>query len=149
MSLVQLLLLISIQRSQRLTKRTDITSKSQFDTVLDIEGGYYLVVFVFLFLFLFFSLVLLSFVLSCPWSLCSKWQDHDSYCFCFFVFFFFSLSLVPLTRSYWCCCVCYVKLFQKSVPDHYSVGFLGKWRMFKLESLFRVSTLLYTSSLDF
>ena len=46
------------------------------------------------------------------------------------------------------CCVCHVKLFKKSVSDHYSVDFLGKERVFKLESLFRVSTLPYTSSLD-
>ena len=47
------------------------------------------------------------------------------------------------------CCVCHVKLFKKSVSDHYSMDFLGKGRVFELESLFRVSTLLYTSSLDF
>ena len=49
------------------------------------------------------------------------------------------------------CCVCHVKLFKKSVSDHYSVDFLKKGRVFKfkLESLFKVSTLLCTSSLDF
>ena len=46
-------------------------------------------------------------------------------------------------------CVCHVKLFKKSVSDHYSMDFLGKGRVFKLDSLFRVSTLLYTSSLHF
>ena len=46
-------------------------------------------------------------------------------------------------------CVCHLKLFKKSVSDHCSVDFLRKGRVFKLESLFRVSTLLYTSSLDF
>ena len=44
------------------------------------------------------------------------------------------------------CCVCLVKLFKKSVSDHYSVDFLGKGRVFKLESLSRVSTLLHRSS---
>ena len=47
------------------------------------------------------------------------------------------------------CCVCHVKLFKKSVSDHYSVDFLGKGRVFKLESLFRVSMVLYKLSLDF
>ena len=47
------------------------------------------------------------------------------------------------------CCVCHVKLFRKSVSDHYSVDFIGKGRVFQLESLFSVSTPLYTSSLDF
>ena len=36
------------------------------------------------------------------------------------------------------CCVCHVKLLKKSVSDHYSVDFLEKGRVFKLESLFRV-----------
>ena len=40
------------------------------------------------------------------------------------------------------CCVCHVKLSIKSVSDHYSVDFLGKGRVFKFESLFRVSALL-------
>ena len=39
------------------------------------------------------------------------------------------------------CFVCHVKLYKKSVSDHFSVDFLGKRRVFKLESLFRVSTL--------
>ena len=70
--------------------------------------------------------------------------EHDSCCICFFIFYFFSLSLVPLN-----CCVFHVKLFKKAVSGHYSVDFLGKWRVFQLESLFRVCTLLYPSSWDF
>ena len=50
----------------------------------------------------FFSLVFLSFVLSCPLSLFFKLLEHDSCCFSLFVFYFFSLPLVPLNRSYWC-----------------------------------------------
>ena len=47
------------------------------------------------------------------------------------------------------CCVCHAKLFKKSVSDHDSVDFFGKRKVLKVESLFRVSTLLYTLSVDF
>ena len=51
------------------------------------------------------------------------------------------------------CCVCqllcHVKLFKKTVSDHYSVDFLGKGRVLKVESLFRVFTIVYTWSLEF
>ena len=56
-----------------------------------------------------------------------KWLQCDSCCVCFYVDTFFSLSLVPLTRGY---CVSHLKLFVKSWSDHYSVGFLGKKRVF-------------------
>ena len=36
----------------------------------------------------------------------------------------------------------------KSVSDHYFVHFLGKGRVFEFESLFSMSTLLYTSRLS-
>ena len=36
------------------------------------------------------------------------------------------------------CCICHVKLLKKSVSDHYPVDFLGKGRVFKIESLVRV-----------
>ena len=73
-----------------------------------------------------------------------KWLEHDNCCVCFFVFYFFFLSLLPLTRSYWCTeiVVCHVKLFRKSVSDLYSVDFLAEGRVFKLASLFRMSTLI-------
>ena len=74
------------------------------------------------------------------------WLDDDRSCFRFFVYLF-SLSLVSLIRSHWCIEI--VKLFIKSVSYHGSVDFLGKGRVFWFESLFRVSTLLYKSTLDF
>ena len=56
---------------------------------------------------------------------------HDSYVY-FFIYYLFSLSLVPLTRAYWCTeiVVCHIKLFIKSVSDHYSVDFSGKGAVF-------------------
>ena len=45
------------------------------------------------------------------------------------------------------CCVCHVKLLIKLVSNHYSLDFLGKGRVFEFESIFRVSTLLFTWSL--
>ena len=48
--------------------------------------------------------------------------------------------------SFFCC----VKLFQKSgFSDHFSVDFLRKGKVFWFQSLFWLSTLLYSSSLDF
>ena len=68
----------------------------------------------------------------------------------FFVYHLFSLFLVPLTRTYWCIEIdtCCVKLIIKSVSDN-SVNFVGKWREFQFESLFRVSSLLCMSSVYF
>ena len=60
-----------------------------------------------------------------------KWLEHDSRSVCFFIYYLSSLSLDPLTRSYWTGAynnffACHVKLFIKSVSDHYSVDFLEK-----------------------
>ena len=96
----------------------------------------------------FIALVLLSFVLSCPQSLfLSDWSMIavvSVFLFIFFVSGTFNQELL-VHRN---CCVCHLKLFKKSVSNHYSVDFIGEGRIFKLESLFRVSTLLYTSLLD-
>ena len=39
------------------------------------------------------------------------------------------------------CCVCFVKLFQKSVSDHFSVDFLEKGRVLRFYLPFREFTL--------
>ena len=74
--------------------------------------------------------MLLSFVLSSPVSF-FKLEEHDSFCVCFFDYLF-SLSQAPLTRNYWDIdiVVSHVKLFIKSVSDHYAVDFPGKGRVF-------------------
>ena len=66
-----------------------------------------------------------------------------------FIVFFVSGSFNEELLLHRNCCVCYVKLSIKSVSDHYSADFVGKGRVSYCESLFRVSTLLYTSSVDF
>ena len=121
-----------------------------YNTVISITPGYEVGIILQFLLLFFFSLVLLSFVLSCPLTLFLSDQS---------MIYVLSVSLFVI--SFLClrsfnqelllhrnCCVCHVKLFIKSVSDRYSVDFLGKWRVFKLESFFKVSTLLYTSSLD-
>ena len=71
---------------------------------------------------LLFSLVLCLFF---------KWLECDSCCVCCFVYYLISLSLVALTRSYWGIeIVRHVRLFIKSVSDHYSVNFLEKGWVF-------------------
>ena len=72
-------------------------------------GGYYLIV-------CFFTC---AFVFCCLMT----WVQHDSCCVCFFVYYLFSLLWVPLTRKL-------LKLFIKSVSDHYAVDFDGKERVF-------------------
>ena len=79
-----------------------------------------------------------------------KCVEHDGCSVCFFIYYLFSLFRSPLWRSRGGNCgVCHVKLFIKSVFDHYSVDFLGKGKVFQFDSLFRVSALLHITSLDF
>ena len=96
------------------------------------------------FLFLIFSLVLLSFVLSCPLLLFLSDQNMItvvSVSLFFISSFFISGSFNQELLVHRNCCVCHVKLFRKSISDHYSVDFLAEGRVFKLASLFRMSTL--------
>ena len=107
--------------------------------------------FSFSFLFFFVSLVPQSFVLSCPVPLFEVTIQLQLLCqfLCFLFLFFlsgpFNQELLVHTNF----CVYHVKLFKKSVSGHYSVDFLGKMKLCKLESLFKVYTILYTSSFDF
>ena len=73
----------------------------------------------------------------------------DSLYFCLLFVFFVSGPFNWEVLVLRICSVCHVKLFIKSLYDHYSVDFLGKGWLFLFEWLFRVSTLLYTSPLDF
>ena len=99
---------------------------------------YYFIVFVF---FLQFCL-LFSYILSPLIYVTRAWL-----LLCQFLCFFFCLwsllirteTALSLVQSY----------FRSQVSHHYSVDFLGKGRMFSFQSPFRVSTLLYTSLLDF
>ena len=70
----------------------------------------------------FFLLVLLSFLLSCSSLFCV----FPCLLFVFFVSGPFNEELLGHRN----CCVCHVKLFVKSVSDHYSVDFLGKGSVF-------------------
>ena len=86
--------------------------------------------------FFYFSYVFCSLTFSVPLF---KWPEHESCCL--FVFSLSSLSLVPLTRSYYCretAVSVASNYFKSQLPDHYSVDFLGKGRVFLFQSLFRV-----------
>ena len=92
------------------------------------------------------SLFIICILCSAPVMEKSWWKLLCLFLYLLFVFF----VPVPLWRSRGGNCgVCHVKLFIKSVFDHYSVDFLGKGKVFQFDSLFRVSALLHITSLDF
>ena len=86
------------------------------------------------------AFLIFSLTFSVPWH---RWLEHDGCCLCFFAFnFFFFFTSSPFNlqlrvhRNYF---VCSSKYFRRQVTDHYCVDFLGKWRVFWFQSLFRVS----------
>ena len=82
------------------------------------------------------GIILLLFFFTCAFLLYSLMSSvpflSDSCCVSFFVvvfFFFVSSRFNQESLVHRNCCVCHLKLFKKSVSDHYSVDFLVKGRV--------------------
>ena len=100
-------------------------------------GGQGVIIISYFLVFLLWFCILLSHVLS-PFIYVARTWWLLCLCLCFFIIFSvsgpFDHELLVQKNCYACC----VKYFRNRLSDNYSVGFLGKGRMFSFQSLFRV-----------